>query len=75
VMPAKRPAVPRMGHLVRGLAALLAVGGSYWGLLCLWIIRLGPDPIHLLLFGPGYLVTIGYLVLKGLGCWSLSTPN
>jgi len=43
VMPAKRPAVPRMGHLVRGLAALLAVGGSFWGYFCLWIILLGPN--------------------------------
>ena len=79
VMPAKRPAVPRMGHLVRGLAALLAIGGSYWGLECFGSIRprlwhgrlLGPDPIPLLVFGPGYLVTIGYLVL----CLRVPSPG
>ncbi len=73
VMPAKRPAVPRMGHLVRGLAALLAIGGSFWGYLCLPSILLySPrDAMPLLVFGPGYLVTIGYLVL----CLRVPSPG
>ncbi len=73
VMPAKRPAVPRRGHVVRGLAALLAVGGSFWGYLCLssMLAVLGGDAIPLLVFGPGYLVTIGYLDL----CLRVPSPG
>jgi hypothetical protein len=60
---AKRPAVPRREHVVRGLAALLAIGGSCWGLFCLQVLQ--PDNLLMfgLIFGPGYLVTAGYLVL------------
>ena len=71
-MPAKRPAVPRRGHVVRGLAALLAFGGLYWGLFCLpWAMINGGDAIHLLVFGAGYLVTAGYLVL----CLRVPSPG
>jgi hypothetical protein len=72
VMPAKRPAVPRMGHLVRGLAALLAVGGCFWGFFLLPRVMLNADAtIMLLLLGPGYLVTAGYLVL----CLRVPSPG
>jgi hypothetical protein len=68
---AKRPAVPRRGHVVRGLAALLAIGGSCWGLFCLLFMLTAGDAVHLLVFGPGYLVTIGYFVL----CLRVPSPG
>src|SRR5262249_23471638 len=55
--------------LPRLLAALLALGGCYWGLLLLpWLIRPDVSPLAVAVFGPGYLVTLGYIVR------SVSTP-
>jgi hypothetical protein len=50
-----------MKHL-RILAGVLAVGGIAWGLFCLPLLLDFDSPLKLLLFGPGYLVTAGYLV-------------
>lgn len=45
----------------RGLAAGLAMGGIGWGIFCALLLLRG-DPLRgLLLFGPGYVVTISYL--------------
>lgn len=45
----------------RVVAAFLAVGGGCWGLMCLLVICTASDATPLLLFGPGYVVTIGYI--------------
>jgi hypothetical protein len=45
------------------LAGLLALGGLFWGLLLSpWLFRSGASPLAWLVFGPGYLVTLGYAV-------------
>ena len=55
--------------LPRLLAVLLALGGCFWGLLLSpWIFRPGVSPAAISGFGPGYLVTLGYIVR------SVSTP-
>jgi hypothetical protein len=44
------------------LAIFLAIGGMLWGLFCLPFLLLG-DPLRTIpTFGPGYVVTFGYLV-------------
>lgn len=49
--------------LPRTLAALLALGGSFWGvLLSASMLKPEASPLAWLFFGPGYLVTLGYLV-------------
>jgi hypothetical protein len=56
--------------LARLLAILLALGGCYWGLLLSpWLFfRANVSPLAVIVFGPGYLVTLGYIVR------SVSTP-
>ena len=51
------PWVPRL------LAGLLAIGGSFWGLiLSPWLFRPEASPLAWAVFGPGYLITIGYII-------------
>jgi hypothetical protein len=45
----------------RILASALAVGGVVWGLFCLPFFIIGDISRSLMLFGPGYLITIGYI--------------
>lgn len=46
-----------------GLASLLALRGIFWGgFLALVIGRSGWTPIAVLILGPGYAVTLGYLI-------------
>jgi hypothetical protein len=53
----------------RSLAVLLALGGCFWGLLLSpWLFRPEVSPLAVAVFGPGYLVTLGYIVR------SVSTP-
>jgi hypothetical protein len=55
--------------VARLLAILLALGGCGWGLLLSpWLLRAHVTPLAVALFGPGYLVTLGYIVR------SVSTP-
>lgn len=66
--------------LQRKLAVVLAVIGALWGLLCLPFLILGDTLRALLVFGPGYAVTIGYVFRAcatpprwcRLGIWTLS---
>jgi len=52
-----RPIIPRL------LAGLLAIGGTYWGVLLGGLIPHAEHPLRpLLVFGPGYLVTLAYYV-------------
>jgi hypothetical protein len=65
---------PPVGGLVRlvprSLAVLLALGGCFWGLLLSpWLFRGGVSPLALAVFGPGYLLTVAYIVR------SVSTPS
>lgn len=54
----------------RVLAALLALGGSFFGvLLSPWIFRSDVSPLALAVFGPGYVITLAYFVRM------LSTPS
>ena len=46
----------------RKLAILLAIGGVLWGLFCLPFMILGVPWRAFPTFGPGYFVTVGYLV-------------
>jgi hypothetical protein len=46
----------------RRLAIFLAIGGVLWRLFCLPFLILGVPWRALPTFGPGYLVTVGYLV-------------
>jgi hypothetical protein len=42
---------------------LLALGGTFWGvLLAPWLFQPGVSPVAWVVFGPGYLVTIGYVI-------------
>jgi hypothetical protein len=53
----------------RLVASFLAVAGSVWGLFCLLFFIAG-DPLHsLVLFGPGYVITVGYI------CRAILTPS
>jgi hypothetical protein len=53
----------------RLLAVLLALGGCFWGLLLSpWIFQPDVSPAAISGFGPGYLITLGYIVR------SVSTP-
>ena len=55
--------------VARSLAILLAIGGCLWGLLLSpWLLRSDVSPLAVAVFGPGYLVTVGYIVR------SVSTP-
>lgn len=47
---------------MRVLSGLLAIGGILWGLFCLLFFITGDALRSLVLFGPGYVVTIGYIV-------------
>jgi hypothetical protein len=45
------------------LAYVLALGGCFWGLLLSpWLFRPDVSPLAVVIFGPGYLVTLGYIV-------------
>jgi hypothetical protein len=46
----------------RVLAGVLAFGGVLWGLFCLLLILPYDSITALLYFGPGYVVTAGYIV-------------
>jgi hypothetical protein len=53
----------------RLLAVLLALGGCFWGLLLSpWMLRPDVSPAAVAVFGPGYLITLGYIIR------SVSTP-
>jgi hypothetical protein len=55
--------------VARLLAILLALGGCYWGLLLSpMVFRRDVSPLALAIFGPGYFVTLGYIIR------SVSTP-
>jgi hypothetical protein len=45
----------------RLLAVILSIGGICWGIFCLPFLFWNPS-YSMLIFGPGYVVTIGYLV-------------
>jgi len=45
----------------RLLAVILSIGGICWGIFCLPFLFWNPSD-SILIFGPGYVVTIGYLV-------------
>jgi hypothetical protein len=53
----------RSRRTARLLAAFLAVGGLVWGAWCLWLAVSSGQPLALVIFAPGYLVTAGSLVL------------
>jgi hypothetical protein len=63
----------------RSLAVVLSIGGVGWGLFCLPFVFWSPLG-WILVFGPGYVVTIGYLVRafstmslgSHIGIWLLS---
>jgi hypothetical protein len=44
------------------LAATLALGGFCWGIFGLYFLLFGDASYALLIFAPGYIVTIGYFV-------------
>ena len=45
------------------LAGLLTLGGLFWGLLLSpWLFRPEASPLAWLVFGPGYLITVGYVI-------------
>jgi hypothetical protein len=46
----------------RLLAAMLAAGGTVWGLLCLWLILESHSLFGCLLFAPGFAITLGYYI-------------
>jgi hypothetical protein len=49
--------------LPRMLAGMLALGGLFWGLLLSpWLFRPEASLLAWLVFGPGYLVTLGYVI-------------
>jgi hypothetical protein len=53
----------RTAWVARSLATLLAIGGCFWGLLLSpWLLRPDVSPLAVAVFGPGYLVTVGYIV-------------
>ena len=66
----KNPQAQRARSWVaRSLAILLALGGCLWGLLLSpWLFQRDVSPLAIAVFGPGYLVTLGYIVR------SISTP-
>jgi hypothetical protein len=47
---------------MRLMAGLLAAGGIFWGLFCFLFIIAGDKARAFLVFGPGYLVTAGYVI-------------
>jgi hypothetical protein len=47
---------------IRTLATLLLIGGSFWTFFCLVFFVVGPASRTIPVFGPGLLVTVGYLV-------------
>lgn len=50
-------------HPSRLIAGILAIGGCSWGILFLpLLVRKNVSPLAIMVFGPGYLVTFGYLV-------------
>jgi len=51
----------------RLLVLILSIGGVAWGLLCLPFLFWNPS-YAIVIFGPGYVVTVGYLVRI---CWRL----
>jgi hypothetical protein len=47
----------------RTLATVLAVGGCFFGLLLYpWTFRGDVSPLAVAVFGPGYLITLGYII-------------
>lgn len=47
----------------RLLAGLLALGGLFWGLLLSpWQFQSWASPVFWAVFGPGYLITLGYII-------------
>jgi hypothetical protein len=53
----------------RLFAILLALGGCFWGLLLApWLFSRDVSPLAIVIFGPGYVLTLGYIVR------SVSTP-
>ena len=50
-------------HVPRILAGVLALGGSCWGiLLSPWLFQRDASPLAWVVFGPGYVVTVGYII-------------
>jgi len=53
----------KLEHVPRILAGVLALGGSCWGvLLSPWLFQRDASPLAWVVFGPGYIVTIGYII-------------
>ena len=47
----------------RFLVVLLALGGCFWGLmLAPWLFHADVTPLGIIIFGPGYLITMAYIV-------------
>jgi hypothetical protein len=60
----------RLMWLPRTIAVLLALGGCFWGLLLSpWLFRADVSPMAIAVFGPGYLITLGYIIR------SICTPS
>lgn len=51
----------RKSRIFRALATVLAFGGVGWGLFCAIFFLRGDVGRAMWLFGPGYVVTVGYL--------------
>jgi hypothetical protein len=56
----------RVMMLIRAIAAVLAIGGAFWGVALAGLFNSEGDPGRVLIFcltaGPGYLITLGYLL-------------
>jgi hypothetical protein len=49
-----------MLYIPKIIAGLLAIGGAWWGFLCLLAWVGWNPPSGIIMFGPGYFVTMGY---------------
>ncbi len=57
--PRRPPPDPERAERLRTMACFLAIGATFWGILCAFIL-LSANAGGLVIFGPGYLLTIGY---------------
>ena len=49
-------------HVARDIAAALSLGGLYFSVVLFPLIRDSDNPLAYILFGPGYIVTAGYVL-------------
>lgn len=48
--------------MIRNLSIVLAIGGVFWSLFCAGLIAIGQVERTLPIFGPGYVITLGYIM-------------